>query len=42
VKETNKTKKEEEEKKRLGCPSPLVSPTCEPNNSHNGPFLPLE
>jgi hypothetical protein len=38
AKEINKTKRE---KKRLGGPGPLVSPTYEPNNnnSHNGPFL---
>jgi hypothetical protein len=41
VKKTNKTKKEKKnEKKRLGCASPLVSPTYEPSNSHNGPSLP--
>jgi hypothetical protein len=41
VKETNKTKKKRRSKrKRFGCPSPLVSPTYEPSNSHNGPSLP--
>jgi hypothetical protein len=40
-KQIKRKRKEEEGKKGSAAPSLLVSPTCEPNNSHNGPFLPL-